>query len=61
MKDAFEARTKEIIRLVDEGCEIRVWIYFESLDINRAFVLNDDFIGLISLFKADVYVDVWGS
>ncbi|WP_162435336.1 DUF4279 domain-containing protein [Pseudoxanthomonas koreensis] len=59
LQEKFSDSTQALTRLSDEGCEIRVWIYFGVAQVNRAFVLQDGFIKWLSLFNADVCVDAW--
>ncbi len=61
LKDVFEKKTSQLTRLSEEGAEIRIWVYFGIREINESFVLDKDFVKWISLFDADIYVDVWKS
>lgn len=52
-------RTSQLIGLARDGCEIRLWIYFDSDEINSAFVCEVEFINWLSSFDADICVDIW--
>lgn len=59
LKDCFAGVSHELSRFAANGCDMRIWIYFETSELNTAFVLEPDFIAWLSSFGADVCVDVW--
>lgn len=59
IQDRFSGSTEALVRLSEEGCEMRVWIYFGVAQVNHAFVLQESFIKWLSSFSADVCVDAW--
>lgn len=63
LKSTFLDQTQELARLVNDGKQVRIWIYFGyggyNDGINGSFVLSDEIINWISSFKGDIYVDVW--
>jgi len=59
IQDRFSDLTQALVSLSDEGCEMRIWIYFGVAGINRAFVLQGGLIKWMSSFGADVCVDAW--
>ncbi|MBN8793259.1 MAG: hypothetical protein J0I01_13620 [Stenotrophomonas nitritireducens] len=61
IKDKFYGSTEFLSRLFGEGCEMRVWVFFEVSEENRAVVLDQGFIEWMSSFGADLCIDVWRS
>lgn len=50
---------QELVRFEEEGCEIRIWVYFGIEEMNGSFVLEPNFLAWLSSFGADICVDVW--
>ncbi|MEO8460331.1 MAG: hypothetical protein ABI451_07370 [Dokdonella sp.] len=59
LKLQFNGVTQELTRFSKKGLDIRVWIYFGAKDVNQSFLLSEDFLTWISMFGADICVDVW--
>jgi len=59
LKSQFYKKTHELNVLSAEMSEIRVWIYFGMEDVNQAFIVSPELISWLSVFGADVCVDVW--
>lgn len=59
LKRRFGGVTDELIRFANEGCEIRIWVYFGMNGINGAFVLEPEFLAWLASFSADICIDVW--
>lgn len=63
LKSTFLSQTQDLARLVDDGMQVRIWIYFGyggyNGGINGSFVLSNEIIDWISSFRGDIYVDVW--
>lgn len=63
LKEKFIGSTKYLSSLKEEGAEFRVWIFFKyggfNGGINGSFVVSEEIVGWLSLFGADLYIDVW--
>jgi hypothetical protein len=59
LRSRFACHTDQLIRFVQEGCEVRVWIYYGVGEVNGSFVLDPSLIAWLSSFSADICVDVW--
>jgi hypothetical protein len=47
------------IELSKQGCLFRLWIYFETREVNKGFIIDDDDIKWLHSFGADIYVDIY--